>query len=169
MRKFLNIDNPVMRGLSRVADCLILSILGIAFLIGELFLPGFGVCGICGVLCLIAVCVIQFMTAAPLVATLVTIVLGLVLLTMIIFFMRSMKNGLLFRSPIVLKDRIEAEAVKPSSGSLEHLIGMTGKALTPLRPSGVALIEGKRYSVETQERDSEITVLAVDGNKITVQ
>ncbi|MBR6463897.1 MAG: hypothetical protein IKS81_01250 [Verrucomicrobia bacterium] len=63
--------------------------------------------------------------------------------------------------------------VKPSSGSLEHLIGMTGKALTPLRPSGVALIEGKRYSVETQatfvERDSEITVLAVDGNKITVQ
>ena len=23
MRKFLNIDNPVMRGLSRVADCLI--------------------------------------------------------------------------------------------------------------------------------------------------
>ena len=153
--------------------CLILSILGIAFLIGELFLPGFGVCGICGVLCLIAVCVIQFMTAAPLVATLVTIVLGLVLLTMIIFFMRSMKNGLLFRSPIVLKDRIEAEAVKPSSGSLEHLIGMTGKALTPLRPSGVALIEGKRYSVETQatfvERDSEITVLAVDGNKITVQ
>ena len=53
--------------------CLILSIIGIAFLIGELFLPGFGVSGICGVLCLIAVCVMQFMTAPPLVATLVTI------------------------------------------------------------------------------------------------
>ena len=31
MRKFLNIDNPVMRGLSRVADCLILSILWLVF------------------------------------------------------------------------------------------------------------------------------------------
>ena len=153
--------------------CLILSILGIAFLIGELFLPGFGIAGICGVLCLIAVCVIQFMTATPLVATIVAVVLGAVLVVMVIFFMRSMKNGLLFRSPIVLKDRIEAEAVKPSTGTLETLIGMTGTALTPLRPSGIALIDGKRYSVETQatftEKDTEITVIAVDGPKITVR
>lgn len=153
--------------------CLILSILGIAFLIGELFLPGFGVSGICGVLCLIAVCVMQFMTASPLVATLVTIVLGLILVVMVIIFMRSMKNGLLFRSPIVLKDQIESEAVKLHDTTPETLIGKTGVALTPLRPSGIALIDGKRYSVETQatftERDTEITVIAVDGPKITVR
>lgn len=153
--------------------CLILSILGIAFLIGELFLPGFGVSGICGILCLIAVCVMQFMSASPLVATLVTVVLGLVLLVMIIIFMRSMKNGLLFRSPIVLKEKIESEAADPAKGSSEALIGKTGTALTPLRPSGIALIDGKRYSVESQavfvEKDSEITVIAVDGPKITVK
>ena len=153
--------------------CLVLSILGIAFLIAELFMPGFGVSGICGVLCLIAVCVIQFMTAEPLTAILVTAVLGAILIAMVVVFMKSLKKGLLFRSPIVLKDRIEAEAVKPSSGSLEHLIGRTGKTLTPLRPSGIAVIDGQRYSVETQatfiDRDSEITVLKVDGTKITVQ
>jgi membrane-bound serine protease (ClpP class) len=153
--------------------CLILSILGLAFLIAELFMPGFGVSGICGVLCLIAVCVIQFLTAKPLTAILVTAVLGAILIALVIVFMKSMKKGLLFRSPIVLKDRIEAEAVKPSSGSLEHLIGRTGKTLTPLRPSGIAVIDGQRYSVETQatfiDRDSEITVLKVDGTKITVQ
>ncbi len=153
--------------------CLILGILGLAFLIAELFLPGFGVTGTCGVLCLIAVCVMQFMTNKPLVAVLVTAVLGLILIAMVIIFMRSMKNGLLFRSPIVLKDKIEAEAVKPSSGSLEHLIGKTGTALTPLRPSGIALIDGQRYSVETQatftEKDSTVTVLSVDGTKITVR
>jgi membrane-bound serine protease (ClpP class) len=92
---------------------------------------------------------------------------------MVVVFMKSLKKGLLFRSPIVLKDRIEAEAVKPSSGSLEHLIGKTGKTLTPLRPSGIAVIDGQRYSVETQamfiDRDSEVTVLKVDGTKITVQ
>ena len=153
--------------------CLILSILGIAFLIGELFLPGFGVAGICGVLCLIAVCIMQFLSASPLVATLVTIVLGLILIVMVIIFMRSMKNGLLFRSPIVLKDQIESEAVNLSDTKPETLIGKTGVALTPLRPSGIALIDGKRYSVETQatytEKDTEITVIAVDGPKITVK
>lgn len=153
--------------------CLILTLIGLALLIAELFLPGFGVAGISGVLCLIAVCVIQFATNKPLVAILVTAVLGVILVVMVILFMHSMKNGLLFRSPIVLKDRIEAEAVKPSSGTLEHLIGKTGTAITPLRPSGIALIDGQRYSVETQatfiEKDSEVTVLAVDGTKITVQ
>ena len=153
--------------------CLILSLVGIAFLIVELFLPGFGVMGICGVLCLITVIVLQFITAQPLVATLVAVVLGLVLVTMVVVFMRSMKNGLLFRSPIVLKDRIEAEAVKPSTGALDQLVGKTGKTLTPLRPSGIALIEGQRYSVEAQatfiDKDTEITVRSVDGTKITVQ
>ena len=153
--------------------CLILSLLGIAFLIAELFLPGFGVSGIFGVLCLIAVCVMQFATVKPLTAILVTVVLGLILIAMVIFFMRSMKNGLLFRSPIVLKERIESEAIKPSTGAMEDLIGKTGVALTPLRPSGIALIDGERYSVESQatfiEKDSTITVLKVDGPKITVQ
>ncbi len=153
--------------------CLILSILGIAFLIGELFLPGFGVAGICGVLCLIAVSIMQFMSASPLVATLVTIVLGLILVVMVIIFMRSMKNGLLFRSPIVLKDQIESEAVNLTDAKPETLIGKTGVALTPLRPSGIALIDGKRYSVETQatftDKDTEVTVIAVDGPKITVK
>ena len=153
--------------------CLILSVLGIALLVAELFLPGFGVTGSFGVVCLIAVCVMQFMTNKPLVAVLVTTVLGLIVITMVILFMRSMKNGLLFRSPIVLKDKIEAEAVRLSSGSLEDLIGQTGTAETPLRPSGIAVIAGKRYSVETEatfiDKGSEITVISVDGTKITVR
>ncbi len=153
--------------------CLILSILGIALLITELFLPGFGVSGICGVLCLIAVSVIQFMTNNPLTATLVTVVLGAILVIMVVLFMHSMKNGVLFRSPIVLKEKIEAEALTPASGSLEQLRGKTGTALTPLRPSGTVEIEGKRYSVVTDatfiDKGAEVTVVSVDGTKITVQ
>jgi Membrane-bound serine protease (ClpP class) len=153
--------------------CLILSILGIALLITELFLPGFGVSGICGVLCLIAVCVIQFMTNKPLTATLVTVVLGVILVIMVVLFMHSMKKGVLFRSPIVLKDKIEAEALTPASGSLDQLPGKTGTALTPLRPSGTVEIEGKRYSVVTDatfvDKGAKITVVSVDGTKITVK
>lgn len=153
--------------------CLILSLLGLALLIAELFLPGFGVSGLCGVLCLIAVSVIQFLTNKPFVAVIVTAVHGAILIALVVVFMISLKKGALFRSPIVLKDRIEAEAVKPSSGSLEHLIGKTGTAVTMLRPSGIAEIDGVRCSVETQatfiDKGSEVTVLAVDGTKITVK
>lgn len=153
--------------------CLILSLLGLALLIAELFLPGFGVSGLCGVLCLIAASVIQFLTNKPFVAVIVTAVHGAILIALVVVFMISLKKGALFRSPIVLKDRIEAEAVKPSSGSLEHLIGKTGTAVTMLRPSGIAEIDGVRCSVETQatfiDKGSEVTVLAVDGTKITVK
>ena len=153
--------------------CLILSILGVALLVAELLMPGFGISGISGILCLIAVCVMQFTTAQPLAAVLVTVVLGAILIVMIVLFMRSMKGGMLFRSPIVLKDKLESDPLEPVSGSLEDLVGKTGTALTPLRPSGTALIDGKPYSVITQatfvDKDSEITVLAVDGTKITVK
>lgn len=153
--------------------CLVLFLIGMALLIIELFLPGFGVSGICGILCLVAVIVIQFTTNRASVAWIVTGTILLILLLMILLFMRSLKKGMLFRSPIVLKEQIEAEAIKPSSESLEELIGKTGKTVTPLRPSGIVLIDGKRYSVETQatfvDKDAEVTVLAVDGTKITVR
>ena len=152
--------------------CLILCIIGIALLIIELMLPGFGVSGIMGILCLLAVIVIQFLTASPTTAYIVSAVLVAILIIMVVLFMHSMKKGVLFRSPIVLKEKIEAEAVKPSTGSLEKLIGKQGTAITPLRPSGIVLIDGKRYSVESQavfvEKDATVTVIAVEGPKITV-
>ena len=152
--------------------CLILCLIGIALLIIELLLPGFGVSGVMGFLCLIAVIVIEFLTASPTTAYIVAAVIIGIIVLMVVLFMRSMKKGLLFRSPIVLKDKLDAESVKPSAGSLDELVGKTGTAVTPLRPSGIALIDGQRYSVMSQavfiEKDAPITVLSVDGTKITV-
>lgn len=152
--------------------CLILCLLGLALLIIELMLPGFGVSGIMGCLCLIAVIVIEFLTASATTAYIVAAVLVAILVLMLVLFMKSIRGGLLFRSPIVLKDQIDAEAVKLTSGSMEDLIGKKGTAVTPLRPSGIVLIDGKRYSVESQatfvDRDAEVTVVSVEGTKITV-
>ena len=152
--------------------CLILCIVGIALLIIELFLPGFGVSGIMGILCLASVIVIQFITATPTAAYIVFAVLMAVLILMIVLFMRSMKKGILFRSPIVLKEKIEAEAVTPSSVDIDSLIGKQGIAATPLRPSGIVIIDGKRYSVETQavfvDKDATVTVVSIEGSRIIV-
>ena len=152
--------------------CLILCLIGMALLIIELLLPGFGVSGIMGIICLVAVIVIQFLTASPKTAYIVAAVLIAVLILMIVLFMYSMRKGVLFRSPIVLKDKIDAEAVHTEAISPELLVGKQGKVVSPLRPSGIVMIDGKRYSVESQavyvEKDAVVTVVSVEGTKITV-
>jgi len=53
------------------------------------------------------------------------------------------------------------------------LKGKTGVAITPLRPAGIALIDGQRYSVTAKgtliEKDSAIVVEQVEGNNIIVE
>lgn len=146
--------------------CLICFIVGIIFLVIELCLPGFGVAGCAGILCCGAVIVMQFMTTTPLVATIVSFVMLSIIAFLVIMFIRSISNGRLFRSPIVLKDRIEEDA--SSVGRVpEELIGKTGVVLTTLRPAGTVLIDGKRYPAKTQaafvEKGVTVTVVASDG------
>jgi membrane-bound ClpP family serine protease len=77
----------------------------------------------------------------------------------------------------ILKPAVETSTQRGAPGVSEEnyaaLIGQKGKTLTPLRPSGIALIEGKRYSVVTNggmmDKDSSITVAAVQGNSIVVE
>ena len=55
---------------------------------------------------------------------------------------------------------------------LQDLKGKTGKTLTILRPSGTVLIDSKHYDVVSEdefiEKDQDIMVLDVQGNKIIV-
>jgi membrane-bound serine protease (ClpP class) len=55
---------------------------------------------------------------------------------------------------------------------LEALVGKEGVAVTPLRPSGTATIEGERINVVTEggfvERNSKIVVVEVEGNRVVV-
>ena len=57
--------------------------------------------------------------------------------------------------------------------SLEGLVGKTGEAVTTLRPSGAAVIEGKRVDVVTRgfmiARGTRIRVAEVEGNRVVVE
>jgi membrane-bound serine protease (ClpP class) len=54
-----------------------------------------------------------------------------------------------------------------------ELLDRTGTALTPLRPAGAALIEGKRVDVVTEgqmiERGTPVRVIAVEGLRVVVR
>jgi len=54
----------------------------------------------------------------------------------------------------------------------QDLLGKEGKAHTPLRPAGIAIIDGRRIDVVTRgERlapNTPVTVIEVEGNRVVV-
>ena len=153
--------------------CLICFIAGIVLLVTELCLPGFGVAGCTGIVCFLAVIIMQFLTNSPIAATLISAIMAAIIIFLVVMFVRSINGGAIFRSPIVLKDSIEAEATSAEQIREESLIGKTGIVETTLRPSGTALIDGKRYYVKAQasfiEKGSSVKVVAVEGLDIIVE
>jgi membrane-bound serine protease (ClpP class) len=80
---------------------------------------------------------------------------------------------LLARSPATLRAELSTDAgVTSQRPDMEGLLGKKGTTLSDLRPSGVALIEGKRVDVVSRsayiDKNSELVVCAVTGNQVIV-
>lgn len=132
------------------ALCIILLVTGIALLIVEMCIPGFGAPGIFGIICLIAAIVVQFIGNTARGALTFTACVVMLLLILVLVFLRSFKNGALSHSPFVNKTAVREEPANEQSGqSVSVVPGMKGRALTPLRPAGIVEMDGKRINAET--------------------
>ncbi|MBQ5986131.1 MAG: hypothetical protein IJL59_02600 [Clostridia bacterium] len=153
--------------------CLILFLIGIVFFIIELCLPGFGLSGCSGVACFAAIIIIQYTTNSPTVATVISAVMAAVIIALVVLFIRSINQGMLFRSPIVLKDNVHGTATSTASDSYAELLGKEGVVETTLRPSGTVLIDGKHYTVKSAasflEKGTVVHVVRVQGLDIVVE
>jgi membrane-bound ClpP family serine protease len=81
---------------------------------------------------------------------------------------------LLARSPATLRKTLSREeGVSSQPPELDSYLSAEGRAITDLRPAGMAFIDGKRVDVVTRgeylDRDTEIRVTAVTGNQIIVR
>lgn len=81
---------------------------------------------------------------------------------------------LLAKSPATLRKTLSREdGVTAQSSELDKYIGMEGTAITDLRPSGTAIINGKRVDVVSRgvylDKDAEIVVSTITGNQIIVR
>jgi membrane-bound serine protease (ClpP class) len=152
---------------------LLLALGGVVLLLVEFFvIPGFGLAGILGILAMLAALVMSvvgsgatpefFMLAAGRIvfSLLAAIVAGFVLL-------RFMPRTPFGRRLILDTGLAHVEE--------EHLrwLGKRGRAATPLRPSGIADIEGERVDVvsdgELIEPGTPVEVTRIDGNRIVVR
>ncbi len=152
---------------------LLLALGGVALLALELFvIPGFGFAGILGIVALLAALVMSvvgsgatpefFMLAAG------RIVLSLLVALVASFLLLRFMPRTPFGRRLILDT-----GLGPVEEDDLRWIGKRGRASSPLRPAGIADIEGARVDVVSEgeliEPGTPIEVMRVDGNRIVVR
>ena len=123
-------------------------LLGLGLLTVEVFMPGFGLPGISGII-----------------LEVVTIVLTLAL--------RSVNKGRLSKSPIILNDEESAAEGYVATRDMEVFLGKEGVTTTVLRPAGMAEFDGVKLNVvadgEYIPKDARVRVDHVEGARVVVR
>ena len=152
---------------------LICLIIGFVLLVIEMFLPGIGLAGISGLAALVAVAVMQFGWGNPRVAFYIIAITLLVIILGIIWIVRSLQKGKLSKSFLVLNAQSDGASVPEIASAKKDLLGKSGITITPLRPSGIAEIDGTRVDVLASgsfiERGKTIVVVKAEGMHILVR
>ncbi|SDK53518.1 membrane-bound serine protease (ClpP class) [Sediminibacillus albus] len=151
-------------------EAIILLVLGIIMIIVELFVPG----GIIGLLGIGAVVGALFMSSADMGHMAMSIGIALIvsiIVSVILFKTIGLEKG--FFKNIILKDATTTEQGYVSSINRLDLIGLEGKSLTMLRPSGTAVFNDERLDVVTEgafvEKDSPVKIVKTEGSRIVVR
>ena len=142
--------------------------LGAALMIVEVFLPGFGLPGVSGIVLIGAGTVIIWLKAGALTALATLLVVIAVLAVLISYMMRRATEGGA-HARIFLREKEELR----SGEDMQVLLGKQGRTTSVLRPAGIGDFDGVRLNVVTEgsfiERDRPIEIVNVDGARIVVR
>ena len=148
-------------------------VIGLVMLVIELFTPGIGAAGATGLVALIAVVVMQLGWGNPRVALYIVAITLLVIILGIIWLIRSMQRGKLSKSFLVLREQSDGASVPEVASARQNLVDKTGVAISALRPSGIAEIDGRRVDVLAAgaflEKGTRVRVVKAEGMHILVQ
>ncbi len=148
---------------------IILQFLGVVVIVSEIILPSAGVLSAlaAGLFCYSLYLVFSNVSTF---AGSVFLAVDLIIIPILVIFALKM----LARSPATLRKTLsKKEGVLSQSPELEKYMGLSGVAITDLRPAGMARIDGRRLDVvsrgEYVDKESEIVVIKVTGNQIVVK
>lgn len=152
---------------------LVCFVLGIGLMVLEAFMPGFGLPGISGILLEVAAVVLTWFTHGPMAALGMTLVVLSVVAIAISMSLRSVANGKLSRSKLILKDTESNEAGYRSAADMEVFLGKEGETTTVLRPTGMAEFDGVKLNVvsdgEFIPAGEKVRIVRVEGSRVLVR
>ncbi len=147
----------------------ILQLIGVIVIIAEIIIPSGGILSIVAAATLGYSLYIVF-TGFSVGTGIVFIVADAILIPILVIV--GLK--LIAKSPVTLITSLDRKnGVSSQSEELEDYIHKKGRAITDLRPAGVAEINGTRVDVVSRgeyiEKGSEIIVMEVTGNRVVVR
>ncbi len=161
---------------------IVVFIIGISLILVEVFvLPGFGVAGISGIvltmLALVASLVGNVGLAFPpfvrVTPAIITLAAALVMLVVLGAFAGRMLPQIHRVSSLVLTSELTSDAGYTSAATHSEFLGMVGRTLTPLRPSGAVRLGSRRVDAITDgefvDRDTDVQVISVRGSRVEVR
>ncbi len=148
-------------------------IAGLGLLVVEVFLPGFGLPGISGIVLLAVSAVLVWLKAGALAALGLVVVIVALVAIMLSITLKSASSGRLSKSPIILRDAERAEDGYVASSDMSVFVGREGEARTVLRPSGIADFDGVRLNVVSDgvfiRQGARVSIERVEGSRIVVR
>lgn len=155
-------------------------IVGLALLMIEIFyIPGFGLLGILGIILMIGSIFFGLIGDFPIISenqisnALIQLAASLVASIVFLFILWKFLPGVPIWGRLILSTSENQTEGFISNPDFTFLVGKRGKALTLLRPAGIALIDNKRYDVISEgefiSKDEDIEVVEVVGSKIVVK
>lgn len=146
---------------------------GMALVVVEVFMPGFGVPGVSG-LALLAVSVWLFwVNVGPLAALGLVISIVAVVALVLSLALRSTARGALSKSSLVLNDTLDRKTGFLSNADMSVFLGKEGITQTVLRPAGIADFDGVRLNVVSEggyiQPNVKVIIEQVEGSRIVVR
>ena len=155
-----------------IVECLPMALCmlaGAVLVLVEVFLPGFGLPGIGGIVLVGAGVVMVGMHFGSLTAVGTLLVIIAVLAVLISWVLRQASRGGK-RSDLFLQERDELHTQQED---MKVLVGKSGTTTSVLRPAGIGDFDGVRLNVVTEggfiEKDMPIEIVRVDGSRIVVR
>ena len=153
-------------------ETIILFVVGLLLLLAEIFfIPGFGLAGISGIAAILASI---FLTFGNIIQAAYSILIALIV-SVIGFFLliKYVPSTRTWRKFVLSTEQKKELGYIVGTRDLKRLTGEKGVSITPLRPSGIVEVNGKKINVLTRgeyvDSNTKIKIISVEGNKIVVE
>ncbi len=159
---------------------ILLFVIGVILLLLEVFvIPGFGIVGVSGILLIVVSLFMSMIPSIPIFGlssvsgAIFKLAGSFVLSGILIFFLSKFLPKTAVWNRMILDKEVSFSTGYTSDEKIASLVGKQGKALSDLRPAGIAMIGNKRVDVVTEgdyiKAGSKIIVTNAEGSKVIVR
>lgn len=151
-------------------ESIILFVVGLVLIFAEFVLPG-GIAGIIGLALVIGSILLAGGNVVSMgISILIALIVAILGMVIIVKFFGKKINVF---NKMILRDTTSTEHGYVSNVNRNELIGMLGKSMTPLRPSGTIMLVGERIDAVTEggyiDAGKVVKIIKVEGSRIVVR